>query len=236
MKRTVFVGWTAFFVKLSLIALVATVLSFTLFTLANFSDSVERFSFYVKTNDSDMAKKELVGLHYFYDLSRKWKVQWLADRYLFGDAYFYEVADLYLIHDWDALLNGDLKDRLDDPKAYPYGNAKFRRAQSLYRVGYEKEALELVLTEVAVDYEKALRNCLGAKPYEKCFDRVWNYDLVNNKKNAEEALKNPPPKVPFILGPPKKDGEPILPPPKVPSKNGKEDEKKPGQGGAKKRP
>ena len=94
-----------------------------------------------------------------------------------------------------------------------------------------------MLTEVAADYEKALRNCLGSMaPYDKCFDRVWNYDLATNKKNAEEALKNPSPVVPFILGPPKKDGEPILPPPKVPGGGGKESEEKPGGGGAKKRP
>ena len=235
-KRTAVGGWIVLFVKLALVVSVATALCFTLFTFANFRDNLDRLFFNVKIGDAEMAKKELIGLHYFYDLSRKWKVQWLADKYLFGDALFYEVSDSYLIRDWEKVRN-DLKEKLDDPNAFPYGNAKFRQAQALYNTGYEKEALELVLTEVAADYEKALRNCLSSKvSYDKCFDRVWNYDLATNKKNAEEALKNPPPKVPFILGPPKKDGEPMLPPPKVPAGGVKEGEEKPGPGGAKKRP
>lgn len=235
-KRT-FGSWITFLVKLITLVLIAIAVSTLLFTLANFSDHANNFFFAVRTNDSEMSKKELVGLHYFYDLSRKWKVQRWADKYLFRDAYFYEVADMYLIHDWKRVQD-NLREKLDDSKAYPYGNAKFRRIKALYQAkGMSLEvALGLVLKEVAIDYEKALRNCLGSGvAYIECYDRVWNYDLATNKKDAEEALKGPPPQVKFILGLPKKDGEPVLPPPVVPG-GSSEKEKNPGSGGLRKRP
>lgn len=237
MRKRIFGGWIALFVKLILLVLVVGSLSLFLFILANFSDSVKRFSFYVKTDDAEMTKRELIRLHYFYDLSRKWNVQWLADKYLFKDAPFYEPADSYLIRDWKKVQK-DLKEKLDDPKAYPYGNARFREKKDKFQdksIKFE-EALEFVMKEVAVDYEKALRNCLDSGvPYNQCLDRVWNYDLVTNKKDAEEALKSPPPVVPYILGPPNKDGEPVLPPPIVPG-GSSEKEEKPGAGGPRKRP
>ncbi|MBI4158463.1 MAG: hypothetical protein HY505_02500 [Candidatus Yanofskybacteria bacterium] len=238
MRKRTFSSWVVFFVKLGLLALIATVLSFTLFTLANLSDNVKRFSFYVKTADDEMAKKELIGLHYFYELSRKWKVQWLADKYLFRDAFFYEAADAYLISDWQKVQE-DLKEKLDDPRAYPYGNARFKEKKARFQKKAVKieEALGFVMKEVAADFEKALRNCLDmGVAYAQCFDRVWNYDLATNKKDAEEALKGVPPQIPYILGPPKKEGIPGLPPPVVPSEGTKENEEKPGAGGPRKRP
>ena len=238
MRKRTFGGWAALFVKLGLIVSVAAIACFFLFTLANFSDNVKRFSFFIKTNDAEMSKRELIGLHYFYDLSRRWKVQWLADEYLFRDAPFYEVADTYLIHDWKKVQD-DLREKLDDPRAYSYGNAKFRQVKALYQAkGITLgETLKLVLNEVAADYEKALRNCLDSGVvYGQCLDRVWNYDLATNKKAAEEALRSPPPQVEYILGPPKfKDGEPILPPPETPDE-GKEGEENPSSGGFRKRP
>ncbi len=236
MRKRTAGSWIALFVELALVVFVAVVSSFSLFTLANFSDNVNRFSFYVKTADAEMTKKELIGLHYFYDLSRKWKVQWLADEYLFRDAPFYEPADSYLIRDWEKVKE-DLKEKLDDPRAYPYGNAKFRQAQIMYNAGKTKEAIALVLDEIHGDFEKALRVCLDSGvPYAECYDSVWNFDLTDNKKDAEEALKNPPPKVKFILGPPK-EKDPILPMDKEKKPGGgKEGEEKPGTGVPRKRP
>ncbi len=236
MRKRTFASWIALFGALSSIIFTTAAVCLVLFTLANFSDNIKRFSFYVRSADAEMAKKELVGLHYFYDLSRRWKVQWLADKYLFRDASFYEVADAYLIHDWRKVQD-DLKDKLDDPRAYPYGNAKFRekKAQFQEKGATFEEALNFVMTEVAADYEKALRNCLDSDvPYLECYDRVWNYDLATNKKNAGDALKSPTPNVKYILGPPKTHPEPVLPPPD--KAGGKEPGKEPGMPGPRKRP
>ncbi len=240
MRKRTFSSWAILLVKLGLLTFLATAVCFLFFTLANFSDNVKRLSFYVRIADTEMTKRELIGLHYFYSLSRKWKAQWLADKYLFRDAPFYEVADSYLTRDWDKVMN-DLKEKLDDPRSHPYGNAKFRYAQyKLFRIGKTKEALDLVSTDVAADYEKALRNCLGSgAPYDQCFDRVWNYDLVTNKKNAEEALKGQKPQPKFILGPPKDDKDKVPVPSKDRDKkpgDGKEGEEKPGVPGPRKRP
>ncbi len=241
MRERSFGSWIALLVKLGTLTFAAAALSFLLFTLANFSDNVKKYSFYVKTNDNETAKTELIRLHYFYDLSRKWHVQWLADKYLFRDAPFYEVADLYLINDWQKVQN-DLKEKLDDSRAYPYGNAKFRQIKAKYQASQIKleDALGIVLKEVAMDYEKALRNCLDSSvSYNQCFDRVWNYDLATNKKDAEEALKSPPPQVKYILGPPKDGKEGKIPVPGKDKKSGEgyEGEEKPGSAGSpRKRP
>src|SRR3989344_2665467 len=158
MKKITLRSWIILFVTVGLVVLVATISSLTLFTLANFSDNVKRFSFYVKTNDAEMTKNELAGLHYFYELSRKLRIQWLADKYLFKDAPFYGPADSYLIRDWDKVAS-DLKERLDDSRAYPYGNAKFRKIKALYQAKNIKldEALNLIMKELSDDFEKTLR-------------------------------------------------------------------------------
>jgi hypothetical protein len=239
MRKRTLGSRVVFLAKIIVLVLLATAGSILLFTLANFSDHESKLLFAVKTNDAEMTKKELISLHYFYDLSRKWKVQKWADKYLFRDAHFYEVADAYLIHDWKKVQD-DLKPDLDDAKAYPYGNARFREKKDQFQKHAVKieEALGFVMKEVASDYEKALRNCLDFTPYAECFDRVWNYDLVTNKKDAEEALKGSKPNVKFILGPPKdkKDGQiPVLPNGKLPG-DGKEGQERPGSGGPRKRP
>ncbi len=233
-------SWIALFVGLITLGLAAILVSALLFTIANFSDHETKLLFAIRTNDAEMTKKELVSLHYFYDLSRKWRVQQWADKYLFRDAHFYEVADAYLIHDWKKVQD-DLKTDLDDPSAYPYGNAKFREKKAQFQNGAVslEEALGFVMKEVSSDYEKSLMTCLDSKvAYNQCFDRVWNYDLATNKKDAEEALKSLKPQVKYILGPPKdkKDGKiPVLPRGELPG-GGKEGEESPGAGGPRKRP
>lgn len=240
MRKRTLGSWISLFVKLGLLAFVATILSLLLFTLANFSDHEAKLLFYIKTDDAEMTKKELISLHYFYDLSRKWKVQRWADKYLFKDAHFYEVADAYLIHDWKKVQD-DLKNYLDDMKAYPYGDAKFREKKAEFQKQFTslEEALGFVMKEVASDFERALRNCLDSGVvYGQCFDRVWNYDLATNKKDAVEALKGQKPQPKYILGPPKdkKEGKiPILPRGELPG-GGKEGEERPGSGGHRKRP
>lgn len=240
MKGITFGRWLVLLIVLSFITVIATVSSIALFTLANYSDTVERLVANIKIGDTVEVKNDLIRLHYFYDLSKKWKVQWWADKYLFKDAPFYELADTYLIRDWEKVME-DLKDKQDDHRSYMYGNAKFRYAQfKLYQAGKTKEALNLVLTEVASDFEKALRNCLEADPNGRCFDRVWNYDLATNKKDAEEALKNPQQglKPKFVLGPTKEKNAPPIPIPNDKDKkgDGKEGEGKGGQGSPRKRP
>ncbi len=239
MKGKTIGQWFFLLAALILIILVGMASSFTLFTLANYSDTLERLVSNIKIGDTVETKKDLIRLHYFYDLSKKWKVQWWADKYLFIDSPFYEPADNYLIRDWQKVID-ELKDKQDDLRAYIYGNAKFRQAQVRYQAGETKEALNLVTTEVASDFEKALRNCLDSTAiYTGCFDRVWNYDLATNKKDAEEALKNPQqgPKPKFILGPIKDKNAPPMPIPNDKDKKGGGREgKEGGQGSPRKRP
>ena len=238
MKNRSFGQWLIFLLVIGLLATVGTVSSFTLFTLANYSDTVERLVVSIKTGDNVGTKHQLERLHYFYNLSDKWRAQWLADKYLLKDTLYYDVADSYLIGDWKGVKD-TLKDEQDDKRAYPYGNASFREAQGIYQAGNKKEAL-VILPEIAEAYEKALRVCLDSvQVYNDCFDRVWNYDLITNKKDAEEALANPQPgpKPKFMLGPTKDKGPPMKAPGKKDDKgDGLEGEEKGGQGSPRKRP
>lgn len=239
MKNKSLGQWFLLLLGASLIIVAGTAATFTFFTVANYSDTVERLVYNFKSGDNIGTKNELIKLNYFYELSKQWKVQWLADKYLFKDSAFYNAGDIYLTGDWQKVIE-DLQDKQEDVRAYPYGNAKFRQAQSQYQGGQKKEALESVTTDVAEDFEKALRICLDSKPdYNDCFDRVWNYDLVTNKKDAEEALKNPQqkPAPKFMLGPIKDKGKPMkVPGDKEKKGDGKEGEEKGGQGGPRKRP
>lgn len=240
MKKRIVARWLIFLVVLFSIIATTVGLSVSIFTLANFSDSVKKLIFYIETSDAEMTKRQLIRLNYFYELSRRWKVDWLADKYLFEDGPFYKAADSYLIDDWDAVISS-LKDKLDDARSYPYSDALYRRAQyRLYKAGKKKEAVDLILKEVSVDFEKALRVCLDSgASYNQCYDRVWNYDLATNKKDLEEALRSPVPQVKYILGPPKEEAGPIPPKGKGGDRkpgDGKEGTEKSGQEGSKKRP
>lgn len=229
-------SWVRLFIKLFFLAAITLAIVVPAFTVVNFCEHIKRFNFYLKMGDSVGTKIELGQMHYFYVLSGKWKVQWLADRYLFGGAPFYEVADTYLVGDWEGVKTR-LKDKLDDPRSYSYGNAKFRQAQAEYRATHKIEApLNFVMTEVRQDFERDLRNCLKVSEYLECWDRVWNFDMAGNKKDAEEALKQPKMPDEFMLGPLKeKEDGPGKPPGKFPAGE-KLDEKQPGGSGPKRRP
>lgn len=230
-------SWVKLFLKLFLLAVITVAIVVPALTAVNFCRHADKLIFYLETKDSEGAKRELDKLHYFYTLSGKWKVQWLADEYLFNDAYFYQVAHLYSIENRGSVIEA-LKEKLDDPRSYPYANAKFRQAQIKYQAGKKKEALELALGEIHQDYERDLRNCLKSSEYMQCWDRVWNFDLTSNKKDAEEALKQP--KIPpeFILGPLKEQEEkPGGPEPEGEPPGGKKlDEEKPGSSGPRRMP
>ena len=239
MRNKTFGQWLGLLFVLGLIIVVAVAGNVLSFTLAEYSDTQERLISSIKTGDTVKTKNELIKLHYFYELSEKWRVRWLADKYLLRDASYYEVADAYLIRDWKKVMD-DLKNKRDDPRAYPYGNARFRQIQALFQekaIKFE-EALELVLKEVSTDFERDLKNCLDSGvPYLQCYDRVWNYDLATNKKDAEEALKNPGPMPKYILGPLRqKDAPPLLPQDKNKKDGDREGEGEGGQGGPRKRP
>lgn len=213
MKGKTFGQWLFLMLKLGLISLVAVAVSGLLFTLANYSDTQEKLVHDIRTNEPVQVQKDLIKLHYFYDLSKQWKVQWLADKHLFTDAPFYGPADSYLIRDWQKVM-AELKDRQDDHRAYPFGNAKFRQKKAEVQKGAVKfaEGVAFVLKEVSPDFERDLGNCLGVSSHEQCFDRVFNYDLATNKKAVEEALKSLRPKPKYILGPLQpKEGPPLLP-------------------------
>lgn len=236
MRGKSFGQWLGFLVILAVLASVGTISSISLFSLANYSDTVGRLVFALKNEDTLESQKEIENLHYFYDLSKQWKLQWLVDKHLFDDSLYYQVEDSYIIGNWEEVVR-ELKDLRDDPRSYPYGHAMFRQLQAQYQKGQKKEAMDQ-LDEIALEFEKDLRNCLSVKPYNDCYDRVWNYDLVTNKKDGEQALAGTKPAPKFMLGPKEdKKAPPKMPGDRNKKGDGKEgEEEKGGSGGPRKRP
>lgn len=232
-------SWIKLFVKLFCLIVLTVAVCVPAFTIVNFSRHVDRLLFYLEIGDSAKVQRELGQLHYFYALSEKWKIQWLADRYFFRDAIFYQAADAYLIGDWKR-VKSSLKDQLDDPRSYLYGIAKFREAQAEYRATHKIEApLNFVMTEVRDDFERDLRNCLKVSDYLECFDRVKNYDIASDEEAAGEAIKQEKAPPEHILGPLKVPEEkaPGGPEPDGELPGGKNlDEKQPGGGGPRRMP
>lgn len=235
-------SWIGLTIKLFCLIGLAIAITAPLFTAVNFFRQADKFILYLEIGDPEGAKRELDKLHYFYALSKKWKVQWLADKFLFNDAYFYQVGHIYLTENWDGVIEA-LKNKLDDSRSYPYANAKFWQAQQMYKAGKKDEALTWMLGEIHQDYERDLRNCLNLSSHLECFDRVYNYDRTSTKKDAEEALKKGKVLPEYILGPLR--GEDELPRPPEPGKmpsGGKsldEEKSRPGDdggGGQERRP
>ena len=154
--------------------------------LDGLSDSVRRGSF-------TQAEADLDEVTAFYEESRGWGLQWVAEAYLFRDAFLQQAAARYLNGEYEAVVR-DLADEVDDPRAaYLLGSAKFQLARQRYRAvsdddpeGVEVRAaiIQEVLDDVNADFERALRGDETDR-----FEYKWNYDLTSNPDAVRLALE-----------------------------------------------
>ena len=161
-------------------------------SLAGFYDHLDQLSDSVRRGDFEQAEAELEQVTSFYERSRSWGVQWVADAYLFRDAFLQQASYSYLTEDYETVVR-ELADEVDDARASNLlAGAKFQLARQQYRAiadddldGETMKAaiIEHVLDDVNADYERALRSDETDE-----FDYKWNYDLTSDPDAIRRAL------------------------------------------------
>ena len=162
-------------------------------SLAGFYDHLDGLSRSVRRGDFEQSQAELEQVTGFYQQSRAWGLQWVADAYLFGDAFLQQASYSYLIQDYESVIR-ELADEIDDPRAsHLIASAKFQLARQRYRAiadddpeGEPTKAaiIQEVLDDVNADYERALRSDETDR-----FDYKWNYDLTSDADATRRALE-----------------------------------------------
>lgn len=214
-------------------------LSFPVSWLADYSTHFDGFSHSVKNYDRDEAKKGLEVLKEDYNHFAKWKLRYLADRFLFSKMYLYEAGVSVLNEDFEKVEKEDLKNHEGWEESYVLGISNFWALHAAYQEAMIKKdrtkmglILGIVLEQVRSDFEKCVKD--GPGPSEN-FPCSFDYDLTSDPNLAQRALANPKPQIRYILGP--KGDKPIQG--KEPGKKGSpktdpNDGKSAGQGGARK--
>lgn len=162
-------------------------------SLGSFYSHLDALSYHVRNRDEGAARAELDEVTAFYERSRRVRMQWFADSYLFADSFLHQAAFSYFTGDYETIVES-LQDKIDDHRAsYLLGVAKFRLAQHRYRAieGQDVAALvakddiiKEILEQVNPDFERALRSDPGER-----FDYKWNYDLTSDPAAIRRALE-----------------------------------------------
>ena len=182
-------------------------------SLSSFYANLDGLSESVSRSDFERAEAQLAEVAAFYEGSRLWGMQQLADSYLFQDAFLQQASYSYLTGDYETVV-ADLADEIDDPRASELlAHAKFLLARERYRAidgenanaQVEKEAIILeVMETVNADYERALRGDTDDR-----FEYKWNYDLTSNPEAIRRALEEPREIEPPELEQMKGEGTPV---------------------------
>ena len=162
-------------------------------SLAGFYDHLNGLSDSVRRGDFEQSEAELEQVTGFYQQSRAWGLQWVADAYLFGDAFLQQASYSYLTEDYESVIR-ELADEIDDPRAsHLIASAKFQLARQRYRAIADDDPdpeptkaaiIQEVLDDVNADYERALRSDETDR-----FDYKWNYDLTSDAAATRRALE-----------------------------------------------
>ena len=162
-------------------------------SLARFYEQLDGLSDSVRRGSFEQAETDLDQVTAFYDESRRWGLQWIAEAYLFRDAFLQQAAARYLKGEYETVVR-DLADEVDDPRAaYLLASAKFQLARQQYRAVSDDDPegmairaaiIEDVLEDVNADYERALRGDETDR-----FEYKWNYDLTSDPDAVRLALE-----------------------------------------------
>lgn len=174
--------------------LVTGLLGVPAYWLNSYCNHLNNFIYHIEQADQLSAEKELDFIGNFIRKTHRWRVlKWFGDRYFFSDFFKYEAVFVYLIGDYNNVINS-LKERTQDNDSFVFdllGRAKFRLAQAAYQYPKKTKAerqaiIDLVVLEISEDFKRAVQNNQGA-----VFDYIWNYDLSSEASSASRALAKP---------------------------------------------
>ena len=162
-------------------------------SLAGFYDELDGLSDSAQRGSVEQMGAGLERVTGFYEQSRGWGLQWIAEAYLFRDAFLQQAAYRYLAGEYEAVVR-NLSDEVDDPRAsYLLASAKFQLARRQYRaipdddpdgMAMKAAIIQDVLEDVNADFERALRS-----DETDSFEYKWNYDLTSNPDAVRLALE-----------------------------------------------
>ncbi|MEK7151686.1 MAG: hypothetical protein AAB784_03180 [Patescibacteria group bacterium] len=184
------------------------------YRVGQFYESLDNYSGQVSRGDQVASREGLTELKYFYDLNSKLKIVWLdwvAHKYIFSDAVYYDAAYQYMTGRYDKILEGSLKEDDGFWASFLKGNSRWRIAQGVYAQGAslsgaDSEKIKKQADEMAAstkdDYERAIR-----KDVNSIFSVKWNYDQVTDPSARAAGLAPKPAKVKLVLGRGSKKGD-----------------------------
>ncbi len=179
-------------------------------TLGGLNYHLDRFSFYVRNHDKQVAVQELQALKYYQTQFHRWKMDFVSDRIVASNMVKYEAAVALLEEDFEKVIESEeLKNLRDDYLvSHMVAIAKFRILQAEYQktksAVERNKIVQMVMDQVRPDFEKAVRNGPGFYGF---FDGSYNYDITSDPDNTKKALQNPKLDPKYILGRGDKDGE-----------------------------
>lgn len=179
----------------------------TVFYLASdYYKSLDAFSGDIVRRDQLAAREDLERLNYFYELNNMlepYKLNWIADKYLFKDAPRYKAAYDYLTNRHVRVIE-ELKNDNSFWGHFIKANSVWRLAQGIYEQSLKmdektKSKMQQEADEKAYstkdDYEEAIKINGGASLPPK-----WNYDFIANPSTRALGLKPKPGVIKVKLG------------------------------------
>lgn len=165
------------------------------YTLGGFYRHRSLFNLAADSKDQSLAEKELAALEYYYGLSVKWRMRWLADRFFYKETYLDKGIYFYLIGDFERVINDkNLQEHQDNHLVSQLiGSAKFRKAEALYKEAKTKTGKEKIIkmiTDDCSDFRRAVENGPGPGQY---FAHSLNFDICSDPDAVRMVLENPGP-------------------------------------------
>lgn len=193
---------------LTVLLLAGVFLFFTrvLYLVGDYYKVLDAYSGDIIRGDQLAARQELENLKRFYELNEKlkpFKLNWVADKYLFAGTNSREAAYDSLTNRHDRVVER-LKDENDFWSRYIRANSTWRIAQGIFeqslkkdtktKLEEQKKADELAYS-TKEDYEEAVKLDKG-----RWLPPKWNYDLTTNADSRAAALMPKPGVIKVKLG------------------------------------
>lgn len=162
-----------------------------------FADNAIKEKDYQSVN---LALEELKIIESYYQMYNKPGLKFVADKYLFRDAFLFEAKRDYIIGDYKKVYEVDLKDHQEDYRALRIiGCAKYRQYEDAYHAAMKqkKPRAELaairtsLMQEVRPYFEKAVKLGPAYGFPDENFSNRWNYDLITDADAVKKALERP---------------------------------------------
>ena len=194
--------------KMNLVRLVVFVVailaSVPLYMAGKYFYYVSLFAESIERREIIPAREHLQEIKYYYNAAKRIPFgEYLADKYIFNEAWYFENAYNYTRGDFDLVIN-ELDGRQDFKAQHLVANSLFKNSRKEFRSTDDKEKqakiVDDVTEEIAPRYERSLKMMPEDVSYLDRFKDQFNFDLLSNPASAAAALGNEEKMPVYILG------------------------------------